>query len=93
MANHKSSKKRAKQTIVKNARNSFFKTKLKNTIKAVMSSVEAKDITKAQEAFLKANKFIHHCVSKGILKKNTAARRVSMLHLKIKALNATSAIK
>ena len=87
MANHKSSKKRAKQAIVRNTRNNFFRTRIKNIIKAVIAGVEAKDAKKAQESFEKANKFIHHCVSKGILKKNTAARKVSRLHKKVKALS------
>lgn len=33
-----------------------------------------------------ANKYLHHCVSKGILKKETAARRVSRLQVKVNAI-------
>jgi len=90
MANHKSSKKRAKQAVVRNIRNNFFRTRLKNVLKAVIAGIEAKDEKQANESFLKANKYIHHCVSKGILKKNTAARKVSRLHKKVKALSESA---
>jgi len=33
-----------------------------------------------------ANKYLHHCVSKNILKKATAARKVSRLQVKVNAL-------
>ena len=86
MANHKSSAKRAKQTIVKTERNRFYKTRIKNITKDVLSAVEANDKEKATVAMKTANKYMHHCISKGILKKATAARKVSRLQVKVNAL-------
>jgi len=86
MANHKSAAKRAKQTIVKTERNRFFKARIKNITKAVLSAVDAKDKDAAVSAMKDANKYIHHCVSKNILKKGTAARKVSRLQQKVNAL-------
>jgi len=86
MANHKSAKKRILQTKVKNERNSFYKTRLKNIVKSVQESVEAGDKEKAQENLKVANKFLHKCVSKSILKKNTAGRKVSRLSKLVNAL-------
>ena len=86
MANHKSAAKRAKQTIVRTERNRFFKARIKNITKAVLEAVEADDTEKAKDAVKVANKYIHHCVSKGILKKETAARKVSRLQVKVNAL-------
>ena len=83
MANHKSAAKRAKQTIVKTERNRFYKARIKNLTKAVLSAVEANDKEAATTAMKNANKFIHHCVSKKIIKKATAARKVSRLQLKV----------
>jgi small subunit ribosomal protein S20 len=91
MANHKSAKKRIKQTIKRTERNRFYKTRLKNITKAVKEAVEAGDVAKAQEAFKVANKKIHSFVSKGILKKNTAARKVSRLNKLVKELAQKSA--
>jgi len=86
MANHKSAIKRAKQNKKRNERNRFYKTRIKNLTKAVLQAVEAKDKEAAIEAWKKANSYLHHCVSKGILKKGNAARRVSRLHKKVNSL-------
>jgi small subunit ribosomal protein S20 len=91
MANHKSAKKRIIQTIKKTERNRFYKTRIKNLTKAVKEAVEAGELEKAQEAFKNANKKLHHFVSKGILKKNTAARKVSRLNKLVKELAQKSA--
>ncbi|PHO09136.1 MULTISPECIES: 30S ribosomal protein S20 [Malaciobacter] len=86
MANHKSAEKRARQTKVRTERNRFYKTRVKNITKDVLSAVEANDKEKATEAMKTANKYIHHCVSKGILKKGNAARKVSRLQTKVNAI-------
>jgi len=86
MANHKQAAKRARQTIVRTERNRFFKTRIKNVTKSVIEAVEAADKEKAATAMKEANKYLHHCVSKGILKKETAARKVSRLQVKVNAL-------
>ena len=86
MANHKSAAKRAKQTIVRTERNRFFKTRIKNIVKDVLTAVDASDKEKATVAVKAANKYLHHCVSKGILKKETASRKVSRLQTKVNAI-------
>lgn len=86
MANHKSAAKRAKQTIVKTERNRFYKTRIKNITRSVLEAVEANDKDKAAENMKTANKYFHHCVSKGILKKGTASRKVGRLQLRVNAL-------
>jgi len=79
MANHKSAEKRARQTIVRTERNRFYKTRIKNLTKAVKVAVEAGDKEAATTALKDANKSFHSYATKGILKKNTAARRISRL--------------
>jgi len=91
MANHKSAKKRIKQTIKRTERNRFYKTRIKNITKAVIEAVEANEVEKAQDALKIANKKLHSYVSKGILKKNTAARKVSRLNKLVKELAQKSA--
>lgn len=86
MANHKSAEKRVRQTKVRTERNRFYKTRIKNVVKAVLVAVEAADKEVAATAMKAANKYIHHCVSKGILKKGTAARKVSRLQTKVNAI-------
>ncbi len=86
MANHKSAEKRARQTLVRTERNRFYKTRIKNITKNVLSAVEEANKEEAVAALKVANKYIHHCVSKGILKKGTAARKVSRLQIKVNAI-------
>ncbi len=88
MAHHKSAKKRIKQTIVKTERNRYYRTRMKNIIRSVREAVEAGDQAKAQEAFKVANKQLHHYVSKGFLKKQTASRKVSRLHKLVNSIEA-----
>ncbi|EOA4383114.1 30S ribosomal protein S20 [Campylobacter upsaliensis] len=83
MANHKSAEKRVRQTIKKTERNRFYRTRLKNITKAVREAAANNDKNAANEAFKIANKSIHAMVSRGFLKKQTAARRVSRLALLI----------
>lgn len=86
MANHKSAEKRIRQTERRTGRNRYYRTRIKNIIKAVRESVASKDLAKAQEAFKIANKELHKFVSKGIVKKNTASRKVSRLNAAVKKL-------
>ena len=88
MAHHKSAKKRIRQTAKRTERNRYYRTRLKNIVKAVRQAVEAGDKAAAQEAFQKANKKIHAMVSKGFLKKQTASRKVSRLHKLVNSLDA-----
>jgi len=88
MANHKSAKKRIKQTIKRTERNRYYRTRLKNIVKAVHEAVEAGDKSAATEAFKVANKQLHHFVSKGFLKKETASRKVSRLNKLVNTVDA-----
>ena len=86
MANHKSAEKRIRQTQKREERNRYYRTRIKNITKAVREAVSSSDLSKANEAFKVANKELHSFVSKGILKKNTAARKVSRLNSLVKKL-------
>lgn len=79
MANHKSAEKRARQSIKRTERNRFYRTRLKNITRSVREASESGDKAKANEALKAANKSIHAMVSRGFLKKQSAARRVSRL--------------
>ena len=88
MAHHKSAKKRILQTAVRTERNRYYRTRIKNITKAVHEAVAAGDKAAAAEAFATANKQIHALVSKGFIKKTTAARKVSRLHKMVNAIEA-----
>ena len=86
MANHKSSEKRARQTIKRTEANRFYRTRLKNITKAVREAAASGDKSAAEAALKVANKNIHAFVSRGFLKKETASRRVSRLALLVNKL-------
>ena len=87
MANHKSAKKRIRQTEKKRERNRYYRTRMKNIVKAVRVAAESSEKEKAIEAFKIANRELHHFVSKGFLKKQTASRKVSRLHKLINSID------
>ena len=86
MANHKSAEKRIRQTLKRTERNKYYRTRIKNLTRAVNEAVDANDVAKASEALKNANKNLHSFVSKGILSKNTAARKVSHLNAQVKKI-------
>ncbi|MDU7693482.1 MAG: 30S ribosomal protein S20 [Helicobacter sp.] len=86
MATHKSAEKRIRQTQKRTDRNRYYRTRIKNIIKAVRESVNKNEVDKAQEALKIANKELHKFVSKGIIKKNTASRKVSRLNASVKKI-------
>jgi len=88
MANNKSAKKRVVQTAVRTERNRYYKTKIKNITRALKEAVEAGNKEAATEAFKVVNKEFHKFVSKGILKKETASRKVSRLNKLVKGIEA-----
>ena len=88
MANHKSAKKRIRQTVKKTERNRYYRTRMKNIVKAVRMAAESGDKEKAMEAFKIANRQLHHFVSKGFLKKQTVSRKVSRLHKLVNSIDA-----
>ena len=77
MANHKSAKKRIRQTIVVTERNRQKRSKVRSAFKAVLEAVTKKDKKLANEAFISAESTIMSAVSKGVYKKETASRKVS----------------
>ena len=81
MPNIKSAKKRVIITKKKTLRNQMIKSALKTYIKKFEATVAAGNREEAQNAFNLVVKKIDQAMAKGILKKNTAARRKSKLAL------------
>lgn len=86
MANHKSAIKRARQNEIRRMRNKSSLTRTKNANKAVRAAVDqspdqaADKLNTAKSDYAKA-------VKKGVLHKNTAARKISALHKLVNSVN------
>ena len=88
MPNIKSAKKRVLVIKKKTLQNQMVKSALKTAIKKFEAAVEAGDKVKAAEELSFVTKKIDQAVAKGILHKNTAARKKSQLAQKLNAMAA-----
>ena len=86
MANIKSAKKRIKVTQTKTLNNRMVKSALKTAIKKFEAAVEAKNAEEANALLVKATKSLDMAASKGLLHKNTVARKKSRLAAKLNAM-------
>ena len=83
MPNIKSAKKRVLLSKAANERNKADRSALKTTLKKFDAAVAEGDRAKADIAYKAAVKAIDKGVTKGILHKNTAARKKSSITLKL----------
>ena len=90
MANIKSAKKRAKQTLVRNARNTSQRSMLRTAVKRVLKAIEANDHAGAEAAFKSAVPILDRYSARGLIHKNKAARHKSRINARIKALKAAA---
>jgi small subunit ribosomal protein S20 len=86
VANIKSAKKRARQAVVRNARNASQRSMLRTAVKKVLKALEANDAEGAKAAFDSAQPIIDRYSARGLIHKNKAARHKSRLTARIKAL-------
>lgn len=86
MANIKSAKKRNLTNAKAAARNQAIKSGVKTAVKKVRVAIDAGDKEAAKAALLSATSIIDRAESKGVLKKNTASRKVSRLALAVNKL-------
>ena len=86
MANIKSAKKRVLTAEANRQRNVAFKTSIKTAIKKVLELAKSDDKDALSKAMSKAYQLCDKAVSKGILHKNTAARKKSRLTLAVNKL-------
>ena len=86
MANIKSAKKRILVAEANRQRNVAFKTSIKTAIKKALSLSASDDKEALNASVAKVYQLCDKAVSKGILHKNTAARRKSRLMLAINKL-------
>ena len=86
MANIKSAKKRVLIAEANRVRNVAFKTSIKTAVKKALALATGENKDALNSAVSKVYQLCDKAVSKGILHKNTAARKKSRLVLAIKKL-------
>ena len=88
MANIKSAKKRVLIAEANRVRNVAFKTSIQTAVKKALALATGEDKDALNSAVSKVYQLCDKAVSKGILHKNTAARKKSRLTLAIKKISA-----
>ena len=90
MANHKSAKKRIRRNNKRAGINKSRMSRIRTFIKKVETAIQSGDANEAQNALKLAQPEIYRGISKGLYKKNTAARKMSRLSARIKALKKSA---
>jgi small subunit ribosomal protein S20 len=88
MANIKSAKKRIRKTARRTDVNRARMSRVRTFVRKVEDAIASGDKTAAQVALKEAQPEIMRGVTKGVVHRNTAARRLSRLNARIKALPA-----
>ena len=85
-ARHPSAIKRTRRNARRAVINTARESRLKTFLTAVEQAITGGDKAKAAAAFKAAQPVIHRSVTKGVMHKNTAARQLSRLNARIKAM-------
>ena len=88
MANSAGSRKRARQAVVRRARNASMRSMVRTYVKKVVAQIEAGSYDDANKALLTAQPVLDGMARKGIISKAKASRTMSRLNAKVKALAA-----
>lgn len=86
MANIKSARKRAKQNVIRRARNVEQRSRFRTAMKKVLKAADQGDKDAAQSLFKAAVPEIDKMAGKGLIKKNQAARYKSRLNARIRSI-------
>ena len=86
MAQHKSAKKRARQSLKRRARNRHVRSGVRSAVKAVRTAVEAGQAGDAGEALRRAESSIRRAATKGVISKKQASRNVARLARRVHTL-------
>ncbi len=86
MANSPQAKKRARQNEKRYAVNKARRSRIRTYVRRVEEAIAAGDPAAAHDALKNAQPELMRGVTKGVLHKNTAARKMSRLAARVKAL-------
>ena len=88
MANHKSAKKRIRRNANRAIVNGARVSRIRTFVKKVETAIGSGDSNAAREALRAAQPELQRGVSRGVMHRNTASRKISRLAARVKALNA-----
>jgi small subunit ribosomal protein S20 len=86
LANLKSAKKRARQSVKRRTHNVALRSRMRSALKRVLKAMQSGNKEAARASFLAAVPEIDKAVSKGLIRKNRAAHYKSHLNARLKAM-------
>ena len=89
MANHASALKRHKQSEKRRVRNSAIKSRLRRLVREVREAIATRDSDAAGRTLAQATRALDKAVTKGVLHRNNAARRIGRLSHAVSQLRAS----
>ena len=91
MANHASAEKRNRQRVKREVRNQSVRSEFRNLVKNVRALIAKGDVAGAKAALTPAVSALDSAVTKGVLVRGTASRRVSRLAAAVHKLSVAPA--
>ena len=85
---HKSAVKRNRQNVKRQARNQVVRTRVRHAVRELREVIAKKDTANAETMLRDTMKTIDKAVTKGVLHRNNAARRISRLSQQVAALKS-----
>ena len=89
MIKHISAEKRHRQSLKLRDRNQAVRSRIRTFVRRVRESIQASDLGKATEHLRQAARAIDKAVTKGVLHRNTASRKISRLTRSVRKLTAS----
>jgi small subunit ribosomal protein S20 len=86
---HKSALKRHRQSLKRAARNQVVRTRVRHTVRELRETIGRNETATAETQLRAVMKTIDKAVTKGVLHRNNAARRISRLSRQVAALKAS----
>ena len=86
---HKSAIKRHRQSEKRAARNQVVRTRVRRVVRELRETIASKDAAKAKSMLPTVMRTVDQAVTKGVLHRNNAARRISRLSQQVALLPAS----
>lgn len=87
---HPSAEKRHRQSLKRQARNRVIKTRARGVAKAALEAIGGSDQEAARNALREAARVLQKAASKGVIKRNTASRKIARLSRRLHRAQTTS---
>ena len=88
MQRNLSAEKDARQNEKRRTRNRVVRSRSKTLVKDFIEAVEAKKKPEAEKLFAQLSSYLDNAVTKGILHRNTAARKKSRMNLRLNKMGS-----